>query len=1040
MGDVENEQRREIAALRQQLAEANQALDAARGHNSPALWRAVFDASLDGLLLADDRGVYVEANPAACELFGVPRDQLVGKSVVDFAASDYDPVGQFESFRATGKMRGHFPLLRRDGTTRNLEFNAIANITPGRHLSALRDISDRVAVEEALRRSEVRFRAMVEKGQDGISLLNADVRAIYQSPAVERMLGYGLAQAEQIPWQDFVDEDERPKLAAALAELMTGPGATTTLEFRIRRRDGSRRWLELTATNRLDDPDISAIVSNFRDVTDRKGFEKEQEGFFQLSLDLLCVAGLDGHFRRLNPAWETTLGWSIEELCAHPWLDFVHPDDLEATGREGARLAEGRVVVRFNNRYRCKDGSYRWLQWAAIPSDGVIYACAHDVTAERTTAERDRLLFMASPLPMLLVDAATMRLIDANDASVRAYGYARAELLSLTLNDLVVEEQRQDVPRSLAALANTKTIHVSDRQYLTKSGDRRRVQVTSHHLNVGGQAAILKVIVDVTEMKRLEEERARDLERLRLLELSVSRLNDIVIITKAGTLSEPGPEIVFVNDAFERITEYAPHEAIGKTPRMLQGPDTDPRVLARLRAALERAEPVREEVINYTKAGVPYWLEIDIAPVRNDAGELTHFVAIERDTTERHRALEALQRSEDQLRQAQKMEAIGSLAGGIAHDFNNLLSVILSYTGMIVDDLSPTDPLRIDLQEVHNAGLRATELTRQLLAFSRKQLLEPTAVDVSAVVRGVEKMLRRMIGEDIDLHLDTSATTGRAFVDRGQLEQVIMNLVINARDAMPDGGNLTVETSSVVLDEAYAASHSGVSPGPHVLLAVTDSGTGMDRTTQDRVFEPFFTTKEQGRGTGLGLSTVYGIVRQSGGHIWLYSELGQGTTFKIYLPRTDRVDEAELEIQPVDSLRGSETILLVEDDDPVRHIVRTILRKSGYHVLEAENAGDAVLVCEQFTATIHLLVTDVVMPRMNGRELAQRLAVSRPGMPALFISGYTGNTIVHHGVLDAGVAFLPKPILPDALLRKVRQVLDTTSRRKTGHLPTVKTT
>ena len=1060
MSDVEDELRREIAMLRRQLAEANHALEhMARGkvegvappdsgmparlqtaqedlQNSRTLLRAVFDGSLDALLLADDRGVYVDANVAACELFGLPRDQLVGRSVGDFAPRDHDTGARFESFLAMRRMRGQFPLRRSDGTSRVLEFSAVANVAPGLHLSALRDITDRVAAEDALRRSEVRFRAMIERGQDGITLLNADVRTLYQSPAVERLLGYSLEEAEQMRWQDFVDEGEQPKLASALALLMKGPGATAALEFRIRQRDGSTRWLELTATNRLEDPDIGAIVANFRDITERKALEEEREGFFQLSLDLLCVAGIDGRFRRLNPAWETTLGWSLEELCAGPWLDFVHPDDLEATEREGARLAEGRVVVRFANRYRCKDGSYRWLQWACIPtSNGLIYACAHDVTAERATAERDRLLFMASPLPMLLVDAVTLHLLDANDACVRSYGYARDELLSMTLNDIVIEEQRQNLSSALAELARTGTNFVSDRQHLTKSGERRRVQVTSHRLNVSGRELILKVMVDVTETKRLEEERDRYVERLRLLELSVSRLNDIVIITKATPLSEPGPEIVYVNEAFERITGYSRQEAIGRTPRMLQGPDTDPAALARLRGALERGEPVREEVVNYTKAGVPYWLEIDIAPVRNDAGELTHFVAVERDTTEQHRSSEALQRSEERLRQAQKMEAIGNLAGGIAHDFNNLLSVILSYTSMIVEDLPPADPLRADLEEVHGAGLRATEMTRQLLAFSRKQMLQPSAVDVSAVVRGIEKMLGRMIGEDIELRLQTSADTGRAFVDSSQLEQVILNLVVNARDAMPDGGNITVETSSVVLDAAYAASHSDVTPGPYVLLAVTDTGVGMDRATQNRVFEPFFTTKEQGKGTGLGLSTVYGIVRQSGGHIWLYSELGQGTTFKIYLPRTDRIDEVRTPSQPGDSLRGSETILLVEDEAPVRHVVRSILGRSGYHILEAQNAGEAFLLCEQFKATIHLLLTDVVMPRMSGRQLAERLAVLRPEMRVLFVSGYTENTIIHHGVLDAGVEFLTKPILPGALLKKVRHVLDAAPSRRSSLAP-----
>jgi signal transduction histidine kinase/ActR/RegA family two-component response regulator len=394
---------------------------------------------------------------------------------------------------------------------------------------------------------------------------------------------------------------------------------------------------------------------------------------------------------------------------------------------------------------------------------------------------------------------------------------------------------------------------------------------------------------------------------------------------------------------------------------------------------------------------------------------------------ESRRAYDELAETQGQLEQAQKMDAIGRLAGGVAHDFNNLLTVILGRTDILLHPLKPEDPMRRGIELIQRTAGRAADLTRQLLAFSRKQVLEPVVLDLSAVTTDMKDMLGRLIGEDIALLTTPTPGLGRVKADRGQVEQVVMNLAVNARDAMPQGGRLILETANVDLDDEYVRRHVGARPGPHVMLAVSDTGTGIPREIQAQIFEPFFTTKEQGKGTGLGLATVYGIVKQSGGYIEVDSEPRQGTTFRIYLPRLEAAVTVDRSVRPAAAAGGTETILLVEDEEGVRELARDILRASGYTVLEARNGAEALLLCERHQGPLDMLLTDVVMPRMSGRELAERLAPLRPELSVLYMSGYTDDAVIRHGVLAAGTAFLQKPFTPAALVLRVRETLDLTA-------------
>ena len=598
-----------------------------------------------------------------------------------------------------------------------------------------------------------------------------------------------------------------------------------------------------------------------------------------------------------------------------------------------------------------------------------------------------------------------------NPKFTRVTGYSPDEVLGMNPRILKSGEQPPEVYREL-----WETI-TAGREWRGEFHNRRKdgelfwefASISPIVDERGKITHFVAVKEDITERKRAEEALTRSELLFRSL---IENALDIIAVV------EPGGAVRYVSPSVERLLGHDPARAGDLNVFELIHPDDLAEAQVRFRRTLETG--TRFEQIEFrVRHADGSWRTLSMIgkPSPPDTGT-RGLIINARDVTER-------QQLEAQFRQAQKMEAVGRLAGGIAHDFNNLLTAIMGYAELAAGRLNPEDPSRIELDEIDKAARRAADLTRQLLAFSRKQVLQPRVIDLNRVVSDTDNMLRRLIGEDIELVTLLEDGLGPVRADTSQIEQVLLNLAVNSRDAMPAGGKLTIETSEVELGESYSAFHFDVPPGRYVRLAVSDTGSGIDAETLSHVFEPFFTTKGVGRGTGLGLSTVYGVVKQSGGHVTVYSEPGVGTTFKIYLPLVEDVPESRHEPPRQPGLAdGTETIFVVEDEEAVRRLACRALEGRGYKTLLAAGADEALRVCEGYAGEIHLMLTDVVLPLVSGRELARRVAALRPRMKVLFMSGYTDDAIVQHGVLDAGTPFLQKPFTPRSLAEKVREVLD----------------
>jgi PAS domain S-box-containing protein len=879
-------------------------------------------------------------------------------------------------------------------------------------------------------------------------------RINFVSDYVEQMLGYTVEEWLATPnfWLTIVHPDDKEE-AAKHASQTFASGKTGTNNFRWLAKDGRVVWIEAHSVSVTDDTGQPVAMRGVNlDITVRKQNEqlaRESEERFRNIVETanegIWLIDLKSHTTYVNEQMAQMLGHTVEEMLGRPVLDFVFDEDQGAMQAKLAlRTRETSGTNEF--RLRCKDGSEVIMLYNGSPMIDQSGKLAGFLSMNTDITERkkaDRLLqetearyrnlvelspavvYLAEPLPPF----STIYI----SPNISQFGYTVAEWIDQSDRWLSVihDEDRARIVQSAGeALSEARETDL-DYRIVAKNGTLHWVNDKGHFVfdETGEPTGWQGIILDVTKRKQAELEmvqlnRELDGQRLRLKNI-VSSVPGIVW-ESWGMPDSANQYVDFVSDYVLTMVGYSVEEWLA-TPEFwlsIIHPDDRERVVRQAVEQFSSSEPGILEFRMVAKDGRIFWVESISTQILDKVGRPAGRRGVTMDITERKRSDAALHESERHLLQAQKLESVGLLAGGIAHDFNNMLTVINGYSELALRRLDPEDPIRRDLEEIRSAGKRSAELTYQLLAFSRQQVLQPIVLDLNDMIADTIKMLQRLIGEDIMLTTTLDPKVAAVLVDPGQLTQIVMNLAVNSRDAMTTGGKLTIETSNSFLDEEYARLHPGVTPGPYVLLAVSDTGIGMPPEATQHIFEPFYTTKPVGEGTGLGLATVYGIVKQSGGNIEVYSELGVGTTFKIYLPQAvTSAEEVEASRTFIEMPRGTETILLVEDEESVRNLALEILESCGYRVVAASNGAQALRVCDP-ACPIDLLMTDVVMPIMGGRELAEKLLVTRPDLRILFTSGYTDDAVVRHGVSGNNTNFLHKPFTVGALAYKVREILD----------------
>ena len=994
----------------------------------------MLDNLLEGCQIIGPDWRYLYVNDAVARKARQPKERLLGRTIMEL----YPGIEKTAMFAVLKRcmeeqqphmMENEFIFPDESKAWFELRFEPVS---VGVFIRSM-DITERKRAEEALRNSEWRYRMLTENLPQKIFFKDRQSVYISCNENYARDLGILPEEITGRTDYDFFSKELAEKYRADDERLMEG-GKTEEFEEQYVQH-GKEMWVHTSKTPiRNKEGTITGILGIFWDITERKQAEKDlrkSELKYKTLIDNINSGvavyeakndGEDFIFVDFNKAGENIEKIRKENLIGKSVLD-VFPgvkdfglfDVFKKVWKTGkpeyfpTTIYEDQRIYGWRENYVYK-----------LPSEEII-AVYEDKTEQkkseealRESEEKYRNLFNNAEVGMFRTRIDGSEILEMNQKFLDIFGRTREEMQgSPSLIHWADPSEREEMVRRLELEGRVSNFEC---RMLNKQGD---VRVCLKSLKLYHIEGILEgSIIDITERKKTEEALREAENRHRAL---IDTIPDLI------WLKDQNGVYLSCNPTFERFFGAKESEILGKTDYDFVDKSLADFFRLQDHKAMEAGRPrINEEWITFADDGYHGLFETIKTPMRDVEGNLIGVLGIARDITAREKAEKEKQKLENQMLQSQKMEAIGKLAGGIAHDFNNLLTTIIGNADFALDQAGENRSLYNDIEEIREAGQQAAALTRQLLAFSRKQIIQPQILNLNDILENTEKMLRRTIGEDVEFKTMFEPNLWDVKMDQGQIEQILMNLAVNARDAMPDGGKLTVETANVELDDVYFQHHGVKSMmRSYAMLAITDTGTGMDLETQTQIFEPFFTTKERGQGTGLGLSMVYGIVKQNNGYIWVYSEPGKGTTFKIYFPSIEGDEVSDID-EPLDEnqLKGSETILVVEDNKTLLKLTRKILESYGYKVLTAQNANEAIETFKRHDGSINLLLTDVVMPGMNGRKLAEQIQSKNPKVKVTYMSGYTDDTISKHGVLYDDVEFIEKPFSQKDLGLKVREVLD----------------